>query len=530
MRYDLVLAGGLYVAMALVMVFWGNHHVDEGYYHLIARMTAEGSLPYRDYIYVQTPLYPFVYAPFLKLFGHSLIMARTCSLLLGFCSFLLAVRVARNIGGNAAAICTAALILVQPFTVYYLTIVKLYAMTSLLLTLLVYLLTTTLPPTLRYSLAAMIAALAICTRLTVLPALPLVIVIALFRTRGRERIVTGLSASLCGIIVMLAILLPFQVLSPDTFSYSVLGYHMDKEGFSGFRQIIHRLDGIFRLSELYPVFGAILFASIIIRLSQRRTGRGDLVGNLPAGAVDAACLMAGIVLFHFTSEVPYIHRYLAMTVPAVAAILGPEAMRLIRMADPDHVPGRAMMGALIFVMILWGFGQPEIRFRGPNPVGQLKQVASEIAMVTGPDDEILTFNNSVAVEADRRVLPGDEMNVLTYHPAWDRERCRTFRILNLEMLEEALVSERLRAVLVTKYSFLGNFPTFFNPGETGARPAIMYAIEKHYRRVRVFPGFGYLGEDAELYLPLDGNPRSDDSEFGSERPVQIYRYDGDDKP
>ena len=246
--------------------------------------------------------------------------------------------------------------------------------------------------------------------------------------------------------------------------------------------------------------------------------------------VDAAFLMAGIVLFHFTSEVPYIHRYLAMTVPAVAAILGPEAIRLIRLSGQDRVPDRMMMGGIIFVAILWGFGQVEIRFPGPNPVGQLKQVASEIAMVTGPDDEILTFNNSVAVEADRRVLPGDEMNVVTYHPAWDQERCRTFRILNLEMLEEALVSERLRAVLITKYSFIGNFPTFYNPGETGARPAIMYTIEKHYRRVRVFPGFGYLGEDAELYLPLDGNLRHGNSEFESERPVQVYRYEGDDKP
>ena len=109
LRYDLVLAGGLYVAMALVMVFFGNHHVDEGYYHLIANLTADGGLPYRDYLYVQTPLYPFVYAPFLKLFGHSLIMARTCSLLLGFSSFLLAVRVARKVGGVAAAVFTASL-------------------------------------------------------------------------------------------------------------------------------------------------------------------------------------------------------------------------------------------------------------------------------------------------------------------------------------------------------------------------------------------------------------------------------------
>ncbi|HPQ42388.1 MAG TPA: hypothetical protein PLV45_18595 [bacterium] len=144
-------------------------------------------------------------------------------------------------------------------------------------------------------------------------------------------------------------------------------------------------------------------------------------------------------------------------------------------------------------------------------------------MLTSPGDEILTFNNSVAVEADRPVLPGDEMNVLTYDPAWTRERCEQFHVLNVDMLEQALETERLRAVLVTRFSFIGNFPTFYNPSEVGARPRIMSALEKHYHKINTFPGFGYMGEAADLYIPVSRRSGEDPGQFESGAAVQIYR-------
>lgn len=522
---DMVATGGAYILIAMIMVFWGNHNVDEGYYHLIAKLTAEGALPYRDYFCVQTPVYPFVYGAMFKIFGSSLIMARSLSMVLGLMSFLLSVRIARNLLGANAGLAAAALILVQPFTVYFLTIVKLYALTSLLLTILVYFLTSKLQPVPRYTLAAATAALAVCTRLTVLPALPLVVLIAFMRPRGMERIKAGLAALVAGIVVTSAVMLPFQILSPETFQYGVFGYHLDKEGFSLIRQISHRLDVIFRLSLLYSTAGIVMVMSVLVRLQQRFAGerQGHDALEWPPGAIDAAWVIAGVILFHFTSEMPYGHRYLAMMLPPLAAVLGPEFIRLIRLADRHHFPAPILLGLAACGTMFVGTGQPETRLTNPGPVAQLRQVSSEIAMLTRPDDEILTFNNSVAVEAGRRVLPGDEMNVLTYDPEWDAERCGKFHVLNVDMLEKALETGRVRAALITEFSFIGNFPTFYNPGEIGARPRIMYALEKHYRRVRTFPGFGYLGEDAELYLPLDAGGDARGQEFESRQDVQVYK-------
>lgn len=527
----LIACGGLYSIMSLIMVFYGRHHVDEGYYHLIAALTARGKLPYRDYFYVQTPLYPFIYGLLFKLFGTSFAVARGCSTLFGFLTFLAAVGTARNIKGSAAAGITASLILVQPFTIYYLTIVKLYAVTAWMLVILVFILTSGMSARWRYALAAMIAAFALGIRFTVMPALPLVIAVAAFRTKGIERVKTVAVAAAAGAFVLAAVLLPFWLASPETFGYSILGYHFDKEGFSLLRQITHRMDVVFRLSSLYPIFGVLLLVSIMTRFAMRigmARQEGPVVERWSAGAVDAAWVIGGVILFHFTSQVPYVHRYLAMTIPAVAALAGPEVVRLAGLLKPGYKVCPGLTWMLICALVFVAMNKSETVFQEPNPVAQLRMIASGIEMLTAPDDDILTFNNSIAVEAGRNVLPGDEMNVLTYHPGWTREKCERFKVLNVEMLKEALERGRLRAVLITTYSFIGNFPTFYNPGETGARPEIIYALEKHYFRVRVFPGFGYLGEDAELYLPVHKKNAGENDEFASGPSVQIYTGEDDD--
>lgn len=522
----LIVCSALYGVISMVTVFYGRLHVDEGYYHLIAALTARGKIPYRDYFYVQTPLYPFIYGILFKFVGASFVMARVCSTLFGFLSFLVAVATARKLNGAAAGCVTASLILVQPYTIYYLTIVKLYAVTGLMLVFLVSVLTSKLSDIWRYSLAAMIAAMALSIRATVAPALPLVILVAAFRTKGVQRLKTVGISLLAGFGVLVAALLPFWSISPDTFGYSILGYHFDKEGFSLLRRIFHRVDVLFRLSALYPVIGMIILVSVFMRIKARfHRADSDVKGveKWSSGAVDAAWVIGGVILFHFSSQAPYVHRYLAMTIPALATLVGPETIRLAKALNPKQIRNPGLIWIMICATMCLAMGKPETVFQDHGPAAQLRTISSEIEMLTGQDDEILTFNNSVAVEADRHVMPGDEMNVLTYHPDWTREKCERFKVLNVAMLKEALQQGRLRAVLITKYSFIGNFPTFYNPGEIGARPEIIYALEKYYFRVRVFPGFGYLGEDAELYLPLNKKSSQENDGFASSPTISLYQ-------
>lgn len=521
----LIASGTAFCLLSFLALLLGKHHVDEGYYHLIAHLTARGDLPYRDYLYVQTPLFPIVYGSIFKLFGASFLLARGVSVLFSLINFILAIRLAGKKQGPVAAGVAALFILCQPFTVYYLTIVKLYALTGLLLTILVTVLTLRLNAVTKYSLAAALASLCIAVRLTMMPALPIVIALALLRTRGKERLVTVSVALLSGVLILVATLLPFYLISPDTFGYSVVGYHLDKEGFSLQRQILHKFDVSCRLSRLYFPLLLSLAVLLIVKLSKWRNLMGSLTHTDSDGYTDGLIVTAGVVLFHFTSQAPYVHRYLAMLIPTVAALLAPEIVKFLSKYWSVNTAGSGVSCCLIGVLTLIAMGQWEIEWGRPNPNAQLKSIASQINFLTGEGDPILTFNNSVAVESDRPVLDGDEMNVLTYHPEWDRNRCETFHVLNVDMLEEALIENRLRAVLITQYSFLGNFPTFYNPGEEGARPRIMAALEKHYHRTNVFNGFGYLGEPAELYLPLNQKRQTNGAE--SQAPIQIFRNDRD---
>lgn len=499
MRVFLMGCGVSYCVLAYVMIFFGELHVDEGYYHLIAHLTSAGKMPYRDYFYVQTPLYPYVYGFVFRILGSGFEAARGFSAVLGLSSLLLAARIARRREGVRGAAAAAGLIVCQPFTIYYLTIVKLYALAALALVLAVLFLDAESKPERRYPAAAFWLAVATGIRLTVAPALGAVVILALIRTR---RLKPAVLAALTAALTLAAIIIPFYLAAGDTITYDLVRYHFQKEAFSIARQVLHKLDTCFHLAKLYFLMGCLALASVAFRWLSRKNNPGD-IDPVPLSSRDSAWVLSVVALVHFASQAPYVYRYLAMLVPAVAAILGAEIVRLERFMNRS---GRKMQPGWVFgmacVMTLAGRGGEDLGdLTGGGAMMYLKSVSAQMEMMTSPEKPILTFNNSIAVEAGREVMRGDEMNVLSYHPDWTEQRCIQYAVLNADMLERQINRERFGAILVTEYSFLGNFPTFYNPGETGARPRIMSAVEMHYIRIGTFPGFGYLGEDAHLYIP-----------------------------
>ncbi len=489
----MILSGGVFSATALFMVFFGALHVDEGYYHLVAHLTSRGAVPYRDYFYVQMPLFPYVYGLLFRLLGHSFAVARFISVLFSLAGLFLATRVARRLGGVRAAAACAGLIAFQPFTIYYLSIVKLYAVCALLLVFVVLALTLRGSETTRFGLAAFFLALGTGCRMTIAAGGIALVVLAFLRTRNLK--LPTITAAIFA-LTLLSVLIPFIHMAPDTLLYDVLKYHFDKESFSPARQIYHRLLTVFQLSNLY--FLPLLIAGTALVLTLLRSTDKQ---NRPLGTNDALWVLAAVTGAHFMSQAPYVYRYLAMLVPAYAAILGPEAVRL----ESGLKSGVPIPWGWVFIlsclMTLGARGLADAgKLSNGGPLVQLESVAQTVKMLTPPDKPILTFNNSVAVEADRDVIHGDEMNVLSYDPAWTTERCKKFSVLNVDMLERYILEQRFGAILITRTSFLGNFPTFYNPGEIGARPRIMAAVQSRYVRIKSFPGFGYMGEKADLYV------------------------------
>ena len=344
--------------------------------------------------------------------------------------------------------------------------------------------------------------LGVATRISVLPGLIAVIALSVYRTR---KITNGLICVLIAGITLLGICLPFYQLSPDTFFYDIWGYHFDKESFGFARQIMHRINAVVMLSRLYFI---VMFGCVIIGLEKWSTPHRK-TSKHKTNIQDGAWIVGLIILGHFTSQAPYIHRYMTMLIPAVAAVLAPELVKMERRLIFHRFSGAwGWVFVLSCIMTLVSRGAENINTNQGGAYAYLMEVSDYVAKSTPEDKPILTFNNSVAVEAGRRTLDGDEMNVLTYHPLWDEKRCHQFKIMNVEMLKRQIQDQALGGILVTKYSFLGNFPTFYNPGERGARPVIMSAIKDRYMKIKTFPQFGYLGECADFYVPNPSVPNS----------------------
>ena len=495
-----IIVGSLYALLSMIMIFGGKHHVDEGYYHLIAALSAKGAMPYRDYLYVQTPLFPCLYGLLFKITGNGFIAGRSISAAFGMISLFLTGMTVRKIGGDRPGIAATALIIAQPFTIYYLTIIKLYAVTAFLVTGACSILLLVNNRTVRYALSASILAIATAFRFTIVAGLITVLCIVILRTRRIFAIAVVLGS---GLITLGITFFPFYLTSKDVFIYDVFTYHLDKESFSLFRQLFHRIGSLSELSQLYFLIMIILTTGLVTRLVQK-VKKQQLLDPWPEGLIDSGWVILGIVLFHFTSQAPYVYRYLTVVVPAVCMLAGYEAgliEKMLNRLSRLSVPWGSIF-CLMCLITMIGRGSADLgNIRAGGPVLELQKIADQIKILTPADKPILTFNNSVAVVADRSVVPGDEMNVLTYDPAWTIARCKKFSVLNLEMLKNYLDSKAFGAVLVTRYSFIGNFPTFYNPGEIGARPMIMDALNANYVLLRKFPRFGYLGEDAQLYLP-----------------------------
>ena len=73
--------------VALTAIFWIVARIrvvdlDEGFYLVSSKLAAGGQVPYLDFFFHQSPLVPFVYGAWLKVFGATWASARGLSALM----------------------------------------------------------------------------------------------------------------------------------------------------------------------------------------------------------------------------------------------------------------------------------------------------------------------------------------------------------------------------------------------------------------------------------------------------------------
>lgn len=106
----------LHLGLSLLNISKMNEYVDydEGTYLLIARLINNGYYPYRDIFAVHPPLYYYLLAFWLKIFGDSYIMGRLLSIVLGIIAVVLAYFVGLNLRSKTLGIMFSMAVALDP--------------------------------------------------------------------------------------------------------------------------------------------------------------------------------------------------------------------------------------------------------------------------------------------------------------------------------------------------------------------------------------------------------------------------------
>jgi hypothetical protein len=107
---------------------------DEGFYLMTARLVTEGKLPYHDFLLTQMPLLPYVYGWWMRIAGMTWISARLLSAILtAALGTALYSEVCKRTGKSAAGLLAILLFSSSTQVFAWFTIVKTYALSTLLL-------------------------------------------------------------------------------------------------------------------------------------------------------------------------------------------------------------------------------------------------------------------------------------------------------------------------------------------------------------------------------------------------------------
>ncbi len=487
-------------------VLRGRIFLDAGFYLHAARSVTEGLIPYRDFFFVQGPVYPYIYGWFLAPFGHSVVSARFLSLIFAMLTLELVRRLARHWGGDAGGWLAVFCLTAASPHMYYFTAVKLYALTGCLITaVFVILAARHIPPGFRYSGAAVLTIAAAATRLTLVPAVPIILVYILWDSKRSTGKIAWLSLVWTA-IAGLALSVPFLMVAGDSVLYYLLKIHTSAEAGQFIFGFGKQIRVLIKLALIYLPVTLTLGVSAILYLKFRHRLKCDglaLCTVLAILAVTAAHLKANWFSPGYQSIL------MPLTAALAGGLAGPSVFRSLSR-------NRLFLLALLVLLFLPGFfaGGKNIWPGDSVTVPEyLDSVGEYLRDIVPENGTIAGCNALFAIEADRPVAPPFGGAPFTFTPNWDDERCARYNGINTAMFIRALDKKTYAALIFQDDSFTMGSPGFF-PVPESEQTKIFEAINRNYKTVITFPNIGNGEIDMNIYLPVEGGILPFDSAQG----------------
>lgn len=451
-------------AATAAYVVYGLPNADEGWYLYAARLVWQGQLPYRDFSFTQSPLMPYVYGLPQALFGSSLLVGRLTSASLWVATVVLAVAVARRLGGRFGAMFCAVLLAVYMFGTFNFVVVKTYSLMAFLLVATLAALASDLPDRVRFPLASLLACLLALTRISGAP-FAAVIVVWCAWAAPTVRIKASVLAVAALAIMGMDFFLAGNV---SAAKWNLVDYHqLTVVGQNTF----DRVDDTFR--NRIPEAARFYLAHIILisTVVLAAIAWPALRGWRRRSEVRAVAL--GLALFelgHFIAG-EWHTDYLVAGVPCAVALAAAVAGRIVRQerfalriagADADaaasHGPARKLLASLligtaVLIPITTDY-LPQLDWEGGSPLTRINDVAAFVDSHTAPTDMVLALESqTVLVDGDRANLPGVSLAQFSYIDVPDKEADH-LHVVNGNILSE-YVEERVPAAIVLSDFDLG---------------------------------------------------------------------------
>ncbi len=510
-----------FVALALIHIGFGELNQDEGWYLYAARQVAEGLQPYADFAFTQGPLLPRVYAPFQPLLRWGGVGAgRALTALFGLLAVALSARLAaRWAPPNAApwaASAAALLIGVNVYQAYFFTVVKTYALCAVFLTagfLALHRARRSNGAVWAFAGGALLAAAA-AVRLSA-GAAALAAAVWWFARGRRENAAAPWMFALGGALGTAAFFGPAWFFAREGLLFGLFEYHAGREPGAPLTRWIHRAGFLSRQAMAYwPAIAAALgwMAARSFRPAARQ--------EAPAAAEPALWAVVAMTLTHLAAPFPY-DDYQTIVYPLAAAALAAALAREVADSTAgaefpaEARPARIALASLAAVCLISAGASPinqqwaivrrdRIWWRSktqPDLV-RLRETAAWLRERVPEDQPLLTQDLYLAVEANRRVPRGFEMGPFAYYPDWPRDRAERLRVLNRELLLEALERAEAPWAAFSGYGLSIACPTIAEL-PAAERTRLRAALERRYEPVREIADFGQAHTTLTIYRRKD---------------------------
>ncbi|MBP7736796.1 MAG: glycosyltransferase family 39 protein [Spirochaetes bacterium] len=458
----------LFFIMALLRLIDG----DEGFYILASHLAASGKKPYLDFFYPQTPLLPYVYGFWMKIFGYSWYSARALSALSGVAiGFLLYFHVEGMTKKKAAGLMAVIIYALSSFSFGWYTTVKTYGI-SIFFLFSSYALLFARDGSLgvaRSFLSGMLLGISVGTRLFFVAAVPAFLIGILFAEKEPKRRYAYLGLYLLGFAVAMIPIAAFFIISPDNFMFNNLGYHRIRLDTTIVESIGQKVKIAFELVGFNRVEGAASLQFFLLLVASIMFFRWKTMAKSPA-MITSTGIMLVIGITNFLPTPTYV-QYFSALMPFFAVII--TGMVNAFYEDSRSGPSQTgQVGTMLAVMgIIYAIASFSEMYRftyggqyvqgivthenAPNwSIPTVRKITSDMERLSEGDRAVISWWPGYFISSSCMPMEGMENHFgLDVEKRLPREKLIKYHLVSSEIIDERIRKGDIRVVVLGNWAW-----------------------------------------------------------------------------